>query len=449
MSALSSGLNFFTNEIDKTPATLSTWIDVDVSGDGVPAGATGVILRLYGGGGYTCAVRKNGSTDTRTPKPLFYTGAMVGIDANRIFEAYVDNAACKVYLIGYTTDGTDFLTNSVDKTPATTGSWVDVDVSANVPSGAMGVIVQLVDTSGTIYSGGVRKNASTDALTYGQVGDGYANKACYQVCGVDANRIFEAQIENTALKVWLVGYFMPPISFETNAVSYALGSTGAWTDITVSGAPSGADGALWLVKNSETAYDQSGGTRKNGSSDESYQLMRRTICISFFTGLDGSKIAEGKISSTNVDHYVIGYAKPAGATQKTVTDALALNDAISVAVQKLVTDALALAETLSLKGFVSLTQGLNLSDALGTTARLTVADALALAEMVSPKQFKSIADSLAVADQVAAAVLVVRLLVLASLLKEGLEMSGTAGPALTLSAISGRGLQLESTMKGG
>ena len=135
-----------------------------------------------------------------------------------------------------------------------------------------------------------------------------------------------------------------------------------------------------------------------------------------------------------------------------LTEVLALADALSVntgAVQKLVADALALAETLSLKGFVSLTQGLNLSDALGTTARLTVADALALAETVSPKQFKSIADSLALADQVAAAVLVVRLLVLASLAKEGLEMSGAAGPALTLGAISGRGLQLESTMKGG
>ena len=102
-----------------------------------------------------------------------------------------------------------------------------------------------------------------------------------------------------------------------------------------------------------------------------------------------------------------------------------------------------------MKGFVSLAQGLNLSDALGTVARLTMADALALVETVSPKQFKSIADSLALADQVAMAVLVVRLLVLASLLKEGLEMSGTAGPALTLSAISGRGLQLESTVKGG
>jgi len=94
--------------------------------------------------------------------------------------------------------------------------------------------------------------------------------------------------------------------------------------------------------------------------------------------------------------------------------------------------------------------GVDATEAIrGPEVTALVSDALALAEMVSPKQFKSIADSLAVADQVAAAVLVVRLLVLASLLKEGLEMSGTAGPALTLSAISGRGLQLESTMKGG
>lgn len=466
-----SGLNFFTSEIDKTPASTGAWVDVDVSGDGVPAVATGAVLRLYNGSASTgtVAVRKNGSTDTRTPYIVsgHHTGAMAGLDGSRVFEAYIHNASDRVYLIGYTTDSTDFLTNSVDKSPASVGAWVDVDVSADIPSGAVGIIVELVNTStASSYNGGVRDNGSTDTFTLGEV---RKSSHYYQVCGVDASRVFEAQIASAAIQVWLIGCFMPPISFETNAVGYALGGTGAWTDITVSGgnAPADADGAMWLIKNT-TSTDYSGGTRKNGSSDESYAKVRLTGCHAFFTGLDDSRIAEGKIENLAVDHYVIGYARlAAGVTQKTVTDALgltdvptvegsltladslALADAINVSVQKLITDALALAESLSLKGSVSLTQGLNLSDAVGLAARLTVADALALAETVILKQFKSIADGLALADQVTRVVLVVRLLMLASLLKEGLSLSGTEGPALTLSAISGGGLQLESAMKGG
>ena len=137
----------------------------------------------------------------------------------------------------------------------------------------------------------------------------------------------------------------------------------------------------------------------------------------------------------------------------TLAETLALADLVSVTsgvITKLVTDSLALSGVISgIKATLTVQESLALSEALAIKVTALVSDALALAEMVSPKQFKSIADSLAVADQVAAAVLVVRLLVLASLLKEGLEMSGTAGPALTLSAISGRGLQLESTMKEG
>jgi hypothetical protein len=151
---------------------------------------------------------------------------------------------------------------------------------------------------------------------------------------------------------------------------------------------------------------------------------------------------------------VVGFelAQP-GASQKSVADALALGDAIpGVSVQVAVAEGLGLADALPAgtpKALLGLAEGLTLSDVLAVRASLALADALALAEMVSSKQFKGIADSLALADQVAMAVLVVRLLVLASLLKEGLAMFGTAGPSLTLSATSGMWLQLESTMKGG
>lgn len=313
-----SGLNFFLDEIDKTPATTGAWVDVDVSANGVPVGATGVILRLHNTSAtsyQSLAVRKNGSTDDRTQNvdASRHIGVMVGIDANRVFEAKIYATTFKVFLIGYTTDGTDFLTNSLDKTPAA-GSWLDVDVSANIPADAVGVIVQLVNTNASSNrTGGVRKNGSTDTFPYGRVWP--VNNHQYQVCGVDANRIFEAYIDNVEVKVWLIGYFKAPVSFEDNAVSYALGSTSVWTDIAVTGgaAPANADGAMWLIKETTSGIYQDSGVRKNGSASESYGRQPETSCLAFFCGLDASRVAEGKISDLSVDHYVIGYAKPVAA----------------------------------------------------------------------------------------------------------------------------------------
>ncbi len=188
--------------------------------------------------------------------------------------------------------------------------------------------------------------------------------------------------------------------------------------------------------------------------------------------LDWGVVTGGTSGSMVITYIGFELAQPAGVTQKTVADALALADAApGIAVRLAVAEGLGLADALpagtpkallglaealtlaeatpGIEASLLLDQALTLADVLAVKASLTLAESLALAETVSPKQFKSIADSLALADQVAMAVLVVRLLVLASMLKEGLAMSGTAGPALTLSAISGRGLQLESTMKGG
>ena len=295
-------------------------MDVDVSGDGVPAGATGVILRLHNpdSSGKIMAVRKNGSTDTRTPsvRTENHTGAMVGIDASRLFEAYVGattTTSPKLMLIGYTTDSTDFFTNSVDKTPASTDgvTWYDIDVSGvgEAPAGAVGVLVEWQNTSGATNTAGIRKNGSTDTFTYGNEAN---TNHFYQACGVDASRIFEARLSHIGMKLWVIGYFMAPIEFETNAISYALGGTGTWTNISVTGgaSPATADGALWLIRNGATG-PRSAGTRKEGSTDESYGGEQTSGVSAYFTGLDGSRVAEGKIQGLLSDHYVIGYAKPA------------------------------------------------------------------------------------------------------------------------------------------
>jgi len=311
-----SGFNFFTDVIDKTPTTTGAWVDIDVSGDGVPTGSTGVILKIVntGAGFSRGTVRKNGSTDNFLTYLSAYHGryAFVGVDANRIFEAYISVTAVKIYLAGYTDENCGFFDNAVDKTPTTTGSWVDRDASADILSGSTGVICLLYNSVGTAsYSGGIRKNGSTDEYPYG-----LCLVYCfdYQLCGVDANRIFEAKIQDTAFKVELVGYTKLPVTFFTNGIDKSLTSTSTWTDIDVTADTSTtADGAIILIKNTHTTTLYTGDVRKNGGTDDHTGSMRLTYtgCQAAAVGMDSDQIFEGWIDNVAVDFYLIGYCKPA------------------------------------------------------------------------------------------------------------------------------------------
>jgi len=169
---MASGFNFLTNAIDKTPVTKDSWTDVDVSGDGVPDGSTGVILEVrHNGSNYpvNAGFRKNGSTDdyvlqvgiADTAYPQV-NGVFVGLDGNRVFEAKVGTNV-EVWLIGYTDSTQTLETNIVDVTPGSTG-WQDIDLSSYIPVDATGVIMMIrwVNATGNPFEGGVRRNGSSD-----------------------------------------------------------------------------------------------------------------------------------------------------------------------------------------------------------------------------------------------------------------------------------------------
>src|SRR3989344_4521565 len=117
--------------VNATPITANSWQDVDVSAY-VPSGATGVILHVDVDNGYTggLGLRKNGSTDTGRGG-LYANGnnqhfwTMAGLDANRIFEAYIgtNTELIRIWLTGYTMSGVTFFDNAYEKTPAATGVW--------------------------------------------------------------------------------------------------------------------------------------------------------------------------------------------------------------------------------------------------------------------------------------------------------------------------------------
>jgi hypothetical protein len=409
---MGSGLNFLGNAIDKTPSA-GSWQDVDCSTN-VPAGATGVILEVQntGAAAYNAAFRKNGSSEDRTQNTLAsqQQAVYVGLDSNRIFEAYIGDATVKLWLIGYTDDTCTFFDNAIDKTPST-GSWLDVDCSANIPSGAKGVFIVIVNGTTANRNGGARNNGSTDTYPY-QIFY-YPSRFAYQVRGVDANRIFEARIDNAEVKVWLLGYVgsAAPVTFKVNGVDKSLTTTGAWTDVDVtSDTDAAADGALIDLKMTQwTNYN--GNIRKNGSTDNrtTAEQLRSSgtegQCVTRGIGMDASQIFEGWIENANLDFYLIGYAKPAGGVLKEVPDSIGLSDSILRHKSLLpISDSVGTADVARTdKSPLIMADALSLVDAILRNKQFALADTIALAEFVDVIKgliLKTVTDSIGLSDAV-------------------------------------------------
>ena len=319
---MGSGINFFLNGIDVTPGTTGQWTDVDVSSH-IPSGSTGVVVKINNTSSASRGeVRKNGSSDDFG----YYLGgnngrfALVGVDANRVFEAYIANSNVEIILVGYTDESCVFFDNAIEKT-ISTGSWQDIDASGDISSEATGVICLLINTSGsTNYSAGIRKNGSSDEFTYGDIYKGA--RFNYQLCGVDASRIFESRIENSAVEVYLVGYTKSPITFLTNGIDKSLSQTNEWTDIDVtSETEAEADGVIIFMKNTSSSSQGRSDVRKNGSSDDDSPMLLfyAGCCAAGLCGMDSGQVFEGYIAITNIDFYLIGYCKPGGAQTYTKT----------------------------------------------------------------------------------------------------------------------------------
>ncbi len=193
----------------------------------------------------------------------------------------------------------------VDITPATSGAWVDADVSAYIPTTATGVMLH-INNSTAAYAVGFRKNGSTD----NRINSLRADEHMWMAIGVDNNQILELYLDNiTYTKVYLVGYFTDEAVFFTNAVDKSLSVTSTWTDIDIS-ADTGTDtavGAIFEVIHASNGYRWYD-LRKNGSTDNfssgSNDVKSHNGAI---VGVDANEICEGIIENTDVDFYLVGY----------------------------------------------------------------------------------------------------------------------------------------------
>lgn len=307
--------------VEITPA-LTGWQDVDVSAYvGADAGSVvGVLLEIVNNTASTeqnWGVRKNGSTDAliNTMEDNGHTVVAIGVDNNDIFEANIDNTTnIDIYLLGYIVSGEgSFFTNAVDKSLSVTGSFQDIDISADTGGDTALVAFLLINQTGTgLNAWGLRCNGSTDNLVVTDASTGFVDLRGAMI-NVDNNEIFEMQIAINTIDCYLVGYLTANVTTFTNRVSFATATAGAYEDADLSGSiPSGNNGAFYhFFPGGATGTEYAGAIRKNGSS---YDIYRDYTDQQFgWTEIDSNRVVEQKIESANLDLWLWGYTSaPAG-----------------------------------------------------------------------------------------------------------------------------------------
>lgn len=289
--------------------TANSWIDYDLDTyiASLPADVTGVHVRLinvHSSTWYEFGIRKNGSTDARYQDlaPQDHTEAAVGVDSNKIFEMRIESPSnYDAFIIGYYRSDTVFLTNAVGKYNSA-GSWVDVSIASDTGANtAIGVILEFENRFSSAFNGGARKNGSTDNRT-GPMTE-YDSRTA--IVGVDASEIYEQYVSNLGLYVYVTGYFVGGMVFNTNATNYTPGTFASYVDLTA--LPAGADAGVFEV--GATTYKRVN-FRRNGSAFDKYYDVEHNW---FFVPADANRICEAKLADSGAPIYLVGYTFTAAA----------------------------------------------------------------------------------------------------------------------------------------
>lgn len=267
-----SGLNFFVNAKNVSPGNYASWQNVDVSAY-IPAGATGVIVELSDTEeiGKKMGTRHPDSVqDFSTRTEAFLIGGHIyqicGVNSSRVFQAYIEDAYCEVWLVGYT-DASVVLFTDMTEYAAGVGTFVDNNVADIVSGDATGIICQFLLKEGAPqYNGVIRKKGSTDD----ESGKDLIKGPVDALCGLSDSKIFQARVSDADLEIWVKGYTKPPVEFFTNVIKKGpVIQEAVWEEINCLADVGGGVGGLILelVNFNNSAQSTRVVIRRKGSSD--------------------------------------------------------------------------------------------------------------------------------------------------------------------------------------
>lgn len=161
----------------------------------------------------------------------------------------------------------NFLT-PVDVTPATTGGWVDLDLSGYVPAGSTGVALRFINTGATDRRIGARNNDSTDATDYFVEN----SSQVHLYCGVDGSRLCEVYRGGAEITIKIDAYFGAEAVFFGNSTAVEAGLAATWSTVDISTAVSVGATAVVAVLNAQAESSGGHGFRPSGSTDDRHGL---------------------------------------------------------------------------------------------------------------------------------------------------------------------------------
>jgi len=304
--------------------TSTGWQDIDLSLL-VPADATGVVVEIantHTGNIYRGVLR--GKEDTRdymsntsynAISELNHRYQIVKLDSNLCIEGYIDNTSVDFRLIGYTSGADPPYFASPPQISPTAGGWTTVDVSGQVDADADGVIlfIQNQDNSNRLY--GMRE------LTSGDITLGMRNyRSRMHVVGLDADKKFEAYIETTGVKIYLVGQTKGSVVYYTNNVAVTDPTTGSWQtrDADNYGVADEATGLFLSVWNTSGRTDMS---FQHGDSSDNYTVRKLNGDQGFQApaGLNDANLWGEYMGNTSMDVYIAAYTSGGGSWMATGT----------------------------------------------------------------------------------------------------------------------------------
>ena len=231
------GFTWLTQSDDISVATAGSWQDIDLASY-VPSTAAGVIVELINTDNSTHRAFVRGKEDTRDYMDGNQDGRlrnrthrwqMVKLDSNKTIQGYVTNTFVKFKLLGYTTGGDpDYFAVPPDLTPATTSAWTTVDVSSQVDASADGVILLVYSESPQDREYAIREVGSSD--TYDDVGLRRYQSSMY-VVGLNASKEFEAWIEHSSVRLFLVAQTKGQFTYYVDDIVVADPSLDSWQTI--------------------------------------------------------------------------------------------------------------------------------------------------------------------------------------------------------------------------
>jgi hypothetical protein len=200
----------------------------------------------------------------------------------------------------------------VDVTPAATGDYVTVDLSAHIDAGATGIalLVQNRDAGDQTFACR-HPDDTTYAYSAWRRNISIGGQTMYYV-GVDASRQVDIYVSDVDVKVFLVYVFGSEAVFFDDATTRDISAAGydAWEDCDISG-ETGTDTAIGAILQTWIGGTwKKVGYRKNGSTDDRSAILGwHGVPGGVIVGVDEGQVFEQYADDANCYTYLVGYIR--------------------------------------------------------------------------------------------------------------------------------------------